>query len=291
MDKRKIIHSLFKNRVAILATMHKKEEVISSILQNKLGIEIVVPEGFNTDQFGTFTGDIERTGDQYNAARSKALRAMHLYDKTLAFASEGSFGPHPAIPFVPFNREIVVLIDTENDMEISGIATTTETNYGHKVVRSFEDAYEFSLKKGFPEHRVVIKVNQSTRDINHMVKGIGTKEELENAVKSALKYSKDGEIYIETDMRALYNPTRMRNIEAATNDLIKNIFNLCPICGWPDFKLIDIKKGLPCSWCGLPTKLALSYHYKCNKCGYAEEKLYPNDLKQADPGNCQYCNP
>lgn len=93
MDKRKIIHSLFKNRVAILATMHKKEEVISPILENELGIEIVVPEGFNTDQFGTFTGDIERMGDQYDAARHKAMGSMYLYDKTLAFASEGSFGP------------------------------------------------------------------------------------------------------------------------------------------------------------------------------------------------------
>lgn len=291
MDKRKIIHSLFKNRVAILATMHKKEEVISPILENELGIEIVVPEGFNTDQFGTFTGDIERMGDQYDAARHKAMGAMYLYDKTLAFASEGSFGPHPVFPFVPFNREIVVLIDKENDIEISGITTTTETNYGHKVVRNFQEAYEFSIEKGFPEHRVVIKVNQFTSDKNHMIKGITNKADLENAVEFALKNSYDGEIYIETDMRALYNPTRMRSIEAATNNLIKNIFNLCPKCGWPGFKLINKKEGLPCSWCGLPTKLALSYHYHCKKCGYTEEKLYPNGAKQADPGNCQYCNP
>ena len=291
MDKRKIIHALFKNRVAILATMHNKEEAISPILENELGIEIIVPEGFNTDQFGTFTKEVERMGNQYDAARHKAIEAMLLYDKTLAFASEGSFGPHPVIPFIPYNREIVVLIDKENNIEISGIATTTETNYGHKLVRNFQEAYEFSMKKGFPEHRVVIKVDQFTSNKNHMRKGINNKVDLKNAVEFALKNSCDGEIYIETDMRALYNPTRMRNIEAATNNLIKNIFNLCPKCGWPGFNLTSKKEGLPCSWCGLPTKLVLSYHYNCKKCGLTEAELYPNGEKQADPGDCQYCNP
>jgi len=291
MDQRKIIHALFKNRVGILATMHKKEEVISPIVENELGIELVIPEGFNTDQFGTFTGDTERMGDQFEAARHKALGAMNLYNKTLAFASEGSFGPHPLIPFVPFNREIVVLIDKENDIEISGISTTTETNYGHKIIRNFQEAYEFSLEKGFPEHRVVIKVNQFTRDKNHMIKGISSKEDLESAVEFALKNSNDGKVYIETDMRALYNPTRMKSIKAATDNLIKSIFNLCPKCDWPGYELIDSKKGLPCSWCGLPTELVRSYHYYCKKCEYTEEKLYPNGAKQADPGNCQYCNP
>ena len=39
MDKEKVTHSLFKNRVGILATMHKKEEVISPILEKELGIK------------------------------------------------------------------------------------------------------------------------------------------------------------------------------------------------------------------------------------------------------------
>jgi len=129
MDKEKIVHSFFKGRVGILATMHKKEEVISPILEKELGIKVIVPEGFNSDQFGTFTRDIERMGNQFEAARHKAISAIDLYGQTLAFASEGSFGPHPLIPFVPFNREIVLLVDKENNIEISGVATTTETNY------------------------------------------------------------------------------------------------------------------------------------------------------------------
>jgi len=291
LDKKEVVLSLFQNRLGVLATMHKKEKVISPILEKELGIKIIVPEGFNSDEFGTFTGDIDRMGNQFEAARHKANGVMESYDKTLAFASEGTFGPHPFSPFIPFNREIVLLVDKENELEISGIATTIETNFSHKIVKNFQEAYDFSLSAGFPEHGMVVKVSEFSKDQTEMIKGIITKEELEKAVKFALERSINGEIFIETDMRALYNPTRMKNIEDATRDLVKNILNLCPKCSWPGFKLTDSKKGLPCSWCGLPTELTLSYHYNCKKCGYSEEKLYPNGVEQADPGNCQYCNP
>lgn len=291
MKNKEVALSFFKNRLCVLATMHKKEEVISPILEKELGLNIIVPEGFNSDQFGTFTGDIERMGDQLEAARHKAINAINLYGKTLAIASEGSFGPHPFMPFIPYNREIVLLVDKENDMEISGISTSTETNYSHKIVSNFEAAYEFSLSAGFPNHGMVIKVNQFSIKPTEMIKGIITKQELKSAVEFALQESTSGQICIETDMRALYNPTRMINIEAATRDLINNIQNLCPECNWPDYKLVERKKGLLCSWCGLPTQLTLVHRYKCKKCKYTEEKLYPNGLEQADPGNCQYCNP
>lgn len=291
MSRKEVVQSLFQNRIGILATMHKKEEVISPILEKELEIKIIVPEGFDSDKFGTFTGDVERTGGQFEAARRKAQGAMALYGETLAIASEGTFGPHPFVPFIPFNREVVSLVDKENDIEISGIATTTETDFNHKVVKSFTEAYEFSLSAGFPETGIVVKVSEGSKDSSEMIKGITTKEELEKAVTFALGKSTNSEVFVETDMRALYNPKRMKNIEAATRDLVKNIRSLCPNCEWPGFKATERKKGLPCKWCKQPTELTLSYQYSCNKCGHNEEKLYPNGIEQADPGNCQYCNP
>jgi len=291
VDKEKVIHAFFKNRVGVLATMHKKEEIISPILEKELGIKINVPQGLNTDQFGTFTRDIERKGNQLEAARYKAKEALAITGETLAFASEGTFGPHPFLPFVPFNREIVLLLDQANELEIIGDATTTDTNYNHKVVKTFQEAYDFSVAAGFPQHGIVVQVSACTKDQTEIIKGIITKEALKNAVELALKKSKNGEIYVETDMRALYNPTRMKNIETATRDVVKNIYNLCSECSWPGFKLIESKKGLPCDWCGLPTELLCSVIYSCKKCGYSEEKLYPNGMEKADPRHCQYCNP
>jgi len=291
MNQEEVLQSLFKNRTGILATMHKKEEVISPILEKKLGIKTVVPKGFDSDKYGTFTGDVERIGGQFEAARRKAEGALALYNESLAIASEGTFGPHPHIPFIPFNREVVLLIDKENDIEISGIAATTETDFKHKRVKNFTDAYEFALSAGFPETGIVVKVSEHSKDPNDMIKGITTKENLEKAVLYTLEKSGDNEIFLETDMRALYNPKRMKNIEAATRDLVKNITSLCPSCQWPGFKITDRTKGLPCQWCKNPTQLTLSYHYNCSKCGYSEEEKFPDGIKEADPGNCQYCNP
>ncbi|NJO76772.1 MAG: hypothetical protein HC833_25390 [Leptolyngbyaceae cyanobacterium RM1_406_9] len=107
--------------------MHRKEQAIAPILEQHLGVQVIVPEGFNTDEFGTFTRDIERSGDQRNAARLKAERAMALTGLTLAIASEGSFGPHPAMPFVACDQEIVLLSDRTHHLEIVGQAISTET--------------------------------------------------------------------------------------------------------------------------------------------------------------------
>ncbi|MBL7537713.1 hypothetical protein INQ15_25330, partial [Escherichia coli] len=71
-----------------------------------------VSSGIDTDRFGTFSRDVERTGSQLDAARAKIAAAFaEAPDAQFALASEGSFGPHPYIPFAPLAREIVVLAD------------------------------------------------------------------------------------------------------------------------------------------------------------------------------------
>lgn len=288
---KEIIDSFFIGREGLLATMHKKEEAMAPILEEELKISIIIPNGFSSDKFGTFTGEIERMGDQLESARHKANKAMDLYGKTLVFSSEGSFGPHPSIPFVPINREVVLLIDRENNLEISGVSTTTDTNYGYKVASSFLEAYEFSLSAGFPEHGMIIKAERLFRRSPLIIKGITTKDELKKAVDQAIRKSRKGKFTIEPDMRAIFNPTRMKNIEAATKDLVKNIYNLCPKCSWPGFQLTKMKEGLLCGWCGLPTDSILSHQYNCKKCGYSEDKLYPDGVEKADSANCHICNP
>ena len=69
-----LVNSLFINRVAVLATMHHKENVIAPLLKKQLGLEVVVPPNFNTDQFGTFTRDIKRPDTQIVTAKLKARK-------------------------------------------------------------------------------------------------------------------------------------------------------------------------------------------------------------------------
>ncbi|WP_228024433.1 DUF6671 family protein [cf. Phormidesmis sp. LEGE 11477] len=128
--------SLFTNRVAVIATMHHKEQAIAPLIEPALGVRTLVPTDFNTDAFGTFTRETKRPADQLATARLKAKAVLELTGERLAIASEGSFGPHPQIPFVACNRELVLLLDLEHELEIVGEALSTETNYQSQTVDS-----------------------------------------------------------------------------------------------------------------------------------------------------------
>lgn len=286
------IKNLFMNRKAVVATMHKKEQVIAPILESELGLKIVVPKNFNSDYFGTFTNEVERTGDQLEAAKQKVEVAMLQSGLNIGVASEGSFGPHPFFSFAPFNRELVLFVDKELDLEITGYIANSETNYAQKVVKSFEEAYEFAQSIGFPEHGVNIKKNAKTINSKEIIKGITNVDQLRSSVSSFFSVNQSQEtIFIETDMRAMYNPTRMKNIKLATLDLLTKLNSLCPSCETPGFKVIEIKKGLRCKLCERTTDSIRSHIYECSKCHFQEEVLFPNGKQHADPTYCNFCNP
>lgn len=282
---------LLINRTAVIATMHQKERAIAPILEPEFGIKIRVPADFDTDLFGTFTREIKRPGTQIEAARLKAQTALEIAGETLAVASEGTFGPHPMMPYLPANREIVLLLDKANNLEIAGESLSLETNYSHQIVSSVEEAVIFSEKAGFPEHGLVVVVGDAAAGKGEIVKGITAEKQLCDAVTAGLKKSPNGKVHVETDMRAMYNPTRMQNIANATLDLVKKFKQFCPECGWPGFEIVERKIGLPCELCYFPTQLARSAVYKCKNCGYTKEELFPDGRETADPSLCQYCNP
>lgn len=262
---------------------------MAPLLEQQLGVQTIVPQGFNTDEFGTFTRDIKRPGDQLQTARLKAEKAMALTGSTLAFASEGSFGPHPSIPFLACDREIVLLKDQLHDLEIVGQAISTETNYRSQLVTTLEAAFTFAQKIGFPEHGLVAMSDAQSTDSSSIFKGIQDETQLIETVTWLLK--KFGQAHLETDMRAMHNPTRMKVITAATQDLIQKVNQCCPECNCPGFAPVEHKAGLPCGLCGSPTELILSIDYECGKCRFRQVTYFPNGQAFADPGQCLYCNP
>lgn len=280
---------LFAHRVAVLATMHGKEAAIAPLLQAELAVKTIVPADFNTDAFGTFTREIKRAGDQLTAARLKAEAAMQLVGETLGLASEGSFGPHPAIPYLPCNRELVLLLDATHDLEIVGYDFSTDTNYRQQVVNSLDAALAFAQQIGFPNHGLVAMPTADSPDPAAIVKGIVTESELREAVTPWLQ--RQGSVYLETDMRAMLNPTRMQAIARATQDLIRKLRSHCPQCDAPGFDVSDRKPGLPCGLCYTPTDLTLAAVYRCQKCSFTQDRLYPDGIELADPAQCAYCNP
>jgi hypothetical protein len=134
---------------------------------------------------------------------------------------------------------------------------------------------------------VILRNEQN--DNQKIVKGINNWEKLISEYKLMTK--KFEKVYVETDMRAMYNPTRMKNIENTAEKLVSKILNACPKCLMPGFSIISAQKGLPCENCNLPTDSTLFYLYHCKHCLHEIKEYFPRKIKFENPMYCQICNP
>lgn len=278
---------MFCGRTLLIVTKHKKELIIAPILEKELGVKCIVTNDFDTDKLGTFSGEIERTGTPIETAKNKCILASKNTGYDLVLASEGSFGPHPFLYFVPSDEEILILIDKTNNLEFQVKELSTDTNFNGKEITNEQELIEFANICKFPSHGLIIK--SSKGEYNNFIKGIQDWDQLINYFNKNIK---DGSsVYVETDMRAFCNPTRMKIIENATIKLVEKIKSVCPNCQTPGFGITDIRDGLPCSLCGRKTRSILSYIRTCQKCAYTQEEMFPKGKKEEDPLYCDFCNP
>ena len=278
--------SVYNGATAALLTQHGKERVILPVLDAALGCRIERVSGFDTDTLGTFTRDIPRPGTQLEAARKKARIGMELSGLPLGLASEGSFGPDPFAGMLPWNREMIVWIDDILGIEVTGVASGS-TGFSHLLTARWEEAERFGHRTGFPEHHLVVRP-QDEED-PRIRKEIATWAELEAVFTWALAESTNGRVFIETDVRAHANPTRMERIGQAAQDLARKLCTLCPACDAPGFQVMECVPGLPCENCGAPTREVRTDIHRCVRCGHQVRVERPEKVAQA--GRCDFCNP
>lgn len=269
----------------VIATMHGKEAVLGPLIESELGLDWRLAEGLDTDRFGTFSGEVARAGAQAQAARAKAEAALARHpDARYALASEGSFGPHPQVPFVAAGLELVLLVDRETGHAVSGWDLTPATNYRQATTRTLQDAEAFAAQVRFPSHALIIAHSEDPRAI--IAKGVSDPADLRAHVAASL--AETGAAFLSTDMRAHLNPTRMTSIAAAGRRLVEAYRSRCPGCATPGFVVQTRQSGLPCGHCGGPTHQVRLAVRACEACGLSETTETPGT---ADPQWCDVCNP
>lgn len=279
--------TLFKGRSLIVATKHGKENIIQPLFSRFLGVEIFTPKDYDTDTFGTFSGEIERKEDPLTTLKMKCLSAMEHYGYDMGIATEGSFGPHPQVPFFPANDELFMFIDRRNNIEWVTRVLSTDTNFSGAEIYSEASLNEFSTKSKFPSHGLILRPHKDAHD--PIIKDITSWDFLYAAFKQLM--DSHGHVYAETDMRAMRNPSRMKVIQEAAEKMMKKISSFCPICRFPGYDVVEVQTGLPCSSCGLPTSSVLAHVYICARCSHKGRIEYPNQKHFEEPLYCQYCNP
>jgi hypothetical protein len=142
---------------AVLATMHGKEAAIAPVLQSRLGLTIRTAPHLDTDALGTFTGEIPRAGTIREAAVAKARLGMEATGLPIGLASEGSYGPHPHIPFVPGGVELMVLVDDTRGIVVAEHLIDDAPTFAHIFAKVGADITPFLARIGFPDHALIVR--------------------------------------------------------------------------------------------------------------------------------------
>lgn len=279
----------YRGERAVLASMHRKEEAFAGPFRDILGINVEVAEGLDTDAFGTFSGEIPRRFGMLETAIAKARQALERSDARLAIASEGSFGPHPQVPFLAAGIELAVLIDRERDLVIHESLIDDAPVYHHAEVESREALEPHLARMQFPEHRLIVR--PALGPGHPVFKGIDSEAGLCDALSRASAASLDGKAFVQTDMRAHMNPRRMATLRTLAERLASRAGCACPACAAPGFGPMRRETGLPCSDCGAPT-LAIRHEVSgCLACGFEVRIIPPDRPDTASPALCPVCNP
>lgn len=276
---------MYKDKFVLLASKHRKEQVIEPVFREKLGCNVCV-EDIDTDQFGTFTGEIPRPLSAYETCILKAKHAANIKKYNLSIASEGTFGSHPSNPFIPQAHEIMVFVDLDNDWVIEEQLFTTTTNYKMMTIHQDTILDSFLESVHFPSHALTL---QSGDRQYILEKGIDNHDKLKASL--VVGFKKYNELFLATDMRAMMNPTRMQTLANLAKKLAIRINRSCPRCGTPGFGFKSVSGHLPCSLCGDETRMYRYEDWGCIRCDYQDKRSRTDQLIVADPTYCDYCNP
>lgn len=277
---------VYKDKYCVLNTLHSKSEAISEPFLKELGIR-VIEQKVDTDQLGTFSGEVERPGTMFEVLKKKCEMGLEFSRFSLGIASEGSFGPHPSIPFLACDYEALIFMDSEKDFFVYETIVSEKTNYRSKDINQEDEFFEFAEAVKFPSHGIIVRPLE-WEDKSIIFKGIKTLEKFYHAFKFCQKSSSSKTVRLETDMRAHMNPTRMIVIREVAQKLCERLKVKCPKCKMPGWGKVGVLKGLECSECGSPTEWIKEELFGCVKCPY-EQRIKKED--KVGPENCAYCNP
>ena len=276
-----------------IASLHGKERILTRPLWVGLGLTLCHASAVDTDRFGSFGGETPRLADALSTCRRKAEAAMEALGLELGIANEGSFGPHPAVPMVPLGHEWMTFVDRRDGFVISEQMLSRSTNYSSCKGDDPEAISGWLQQVGFPRHALMVRPLDSEPSAGGgwLAKGVSNPQRLAEVMAEAVRRSPSRLAWLETDMRAHCNPTRMASIRQLSFRLVRRLRSQCPGCGSPGWGAIGSEAGLPCGWCGEPTALVRSEIHGCVVCDQRLELPRRDGRRSADPGHCLHCNP
>lgn len=269
-----------------LATKHEKEKIFAPIL-SKVGWELKL-SAIDTDEFGTFAGEVERKLSPAETAIAKARAAAVDARLSVAMASEGAIAPHPQIPFINADFEWVAFVDLSTGLEVVESIVGSEIVAIQAKYQEGMDLTELAVKAQLPGHALIAKA-QSESGV-WAVKGLRSASEMEGVIAQAKALGLLETLVFESDFRAMCSPSRQENIRKCLEKLMERLSVSCPSCQSIGFGLVGVERGVPCSDCGeISTSAVRAEVHGCLLCSHREVR--ENGLRTISPDRCLVCNP
>ncbi|MBW4078420.1 MAG: hypothetical protein HIU84_07940 [Acidobacteria bacterium] len=268
---------------ATLVTKHAKQTVIGPIFA-QFGW-ILDTAWADTDQLGTFSGDVPRPYSPLETARQKALLGAAMTGAPWLVASEGTV--QSSFFGLVEDLEIVALVEREGarmvvgrsiGMNIRAVKFRVDASTSEdEIIRRCADA-------DLPRHRLLVALE------DHSASSVGALDSAQSVLDVCRDFlRRDKTLVIQTDLRAHLCPSRREIIADAATDLMVRMKQHCPKCGEPGFGEEGTVPGMPCCACGLPTDETRARRWSCSACAHFEDR--PVAGADTDPARCQWCNP
>lgn len=276
---------MIENQVIFFVTKHKKEQIVAPSFLVGFQANVIALD-WDTDSLGTFSGEKERVLDPLPNARKKIELAIESgANGRFYLASEGSFVPHPEIPWLTMNEECLLFFDRKTGMQMHVFQYSEDVFFRKEKLASQDRLIKLLHDFDFPNHGLILKLSKG-RELR-IQKDFTSVEEVNHLVETMLN---DGwGIEMESDLRAHQNPTRQNNIKKAGERLVEELKLNCPSCGSYGQNIKKRIEGVPCANCSIPSQQIKSYLRECYFCSHTWEQ----DLKNPpiDPQFCFWCNP
>lgn len=274
--------SPYSKQSIVFATMHGKERFAAHPFREAVGAEVVAPDHLDTDQLGTFAGDVPRLLSPRAAARVKARLGMQITGLPYGLASEGSFG---SSLIGTETTEILLFVDAERGFELVERSSGATPLPPAQSVATIGSALDFARRIGFPAQGVLLRESRGPITVTH--KDVTALSALAELVERGLD---DGAaLTVLPDHRAHRSPSRADRIRTLCDWMARRLATRCPGCATPGYGVVDVERDLPCSLCDAPTSTTAAEILGCPVCDHRERRT--NSARRADPVECDRCNP
>lgn len=219
-------NSPYAGKVVILNSNEAKSIAIGPPLWERLRMSTLeYVSNWGEDNSSIY--DVYREEDLVSLARQQCDVVIERLGNKAEYiiATEGAILQDSTMPSPRQHLEVIYFIDRPHGFHLHLSRSSTITNYERGEMNSLEDLFAFAKRVQFPSQSLLIGPNGSS-NVDASLMQVNHYDDLVGAFIASMKLSPVQSVWVETDMRAWANPSRMQVIRELSASLALQLSKL-----------------------------------------------------------------